>query len=161
VLSLFALRQKNSAAHALFPSADQARRIAANITKLEIKGELVEPKGEQSQSMPLGTNVIAARAAVTPESLLDEFEQARAQAMANGRESAAVSATKEKSILTGHRIERAEIGAPGEFENLTDNEVERLLVEHLADLGWALVPAISDRSIALNGASRTLKDRDQ
>jgi hypothetical protein len=39
----------------------------------------------------------------------------RALAMESKRASAAVIATKEKSILSGHRIERAEVGAPGEF----------------------------------------------
>jgi hypothetical protein len=123
----------------------------------EIRGGGAEIRG----GAPVGTRAIAARANVTVESLMDEFEQARAQAMANGRESAAVSATKEKSILTGHRIERAEIGQPGEFDNLTDHEVERWLVEHLAELGWALVPAISDGSMPLNGGHTTLpKDHD-
>jgi hypothetical protein len=55
--------------------------------------------------------------------------------------------------LTSHgkRAERAEIGGPGEFDHLTDDELERALVERLARLGFALVPAISDGSIAPNG----------
>jgi hypothetical protein len=32
-------------------------------------------------------------------------------------------------VLTGQRIERRDIGAPGEFESLTDEELERALVE--------------------------------
>jgi hypothetical protein len=66
---------------------------------------------------------------------MDEFEQARVQAMKNGREGAAVNATKEKSILSGHRVERAEIGSPGEFDHLSDDELERVLIEHLSELG--------------------------
>ena len=30
-------------------------------------------------------------------------------------------------VLTGHRIERKEIGAPGEFDNITDDELKRAI----------------------------------
>jgi len=66
---------------------------------------------------------------------MDEFEQARVQAMKNGREGAAVNATKEKSILSGHRIERSEVGGPGELDALPDDELERALLERLSALG--------------------------
>jgi hypothetical protein len=36
----------------------------------------------------------------------------------NRRLSAAVAAIKEKGVLSGQRIERREIGAPGEFDAL-------------------------------------------
>jgi len=65
---------------------------------------------------------------------MDELEQARAQAMENGHESAAVSATKEKSILAGHRVERAQIGGPGEFDHLSDQELLADLRERWARL---------------------------
>jgi hypothetical protein len=42
---------------------------------------------------------------------------------------------KEKGIFSGKRIERAEIGAPGEFETMTDDELERALMERMARLG--------------------------
>jgi hypothetical protein len=45
--------------------------------------------------------------------------------MANGQISAAVSAIKEKGVLIGKRIERQELGRPGEFETMTDDELER------------------------------------
>ena len=63
----------------------------------------------------LGTCVIAARANVTAESLMDQAETILAKAMQSGQLSAAVSALKEKGVLSGKRIERSEIGAPGEF----------------------------------------------
>jgi hypothetical protein len=28
--------------------------------------------------------------------------------------------------VTGHRVERREVGAPSEFENMTDDELERV-----------------------------------
>jgi hypothetical protein len=37
-------------------------------------------------------------------------------------------------VLSGQRIERREIGAPGEFDALTDDELERALVERFSAL---------------------------
>jgi hypothetical protein len=51
------------------------------------------------------------------------------------------------------RLERTEIGGPGEFDLLSDAELERLLVERLVELGFAPVLAISKGSIALNGVT--------
>jgi phage terminase small subunit len=59
----------------------------------------------------------------------------RVRALENGQLSAAVTAIKEKGILSGKRIERAEIGTPGEFETMTDDELERALMERLERLG--------------------------
>jgi hypothetical protein len=130
----------------------------------EVKARLEEIRGDmaaEKTGFPLGTNAIAARAKVTADSLIDEAEAVRAGAMNSHQYNAANGAIKTKSVLSGVWIERAEIGQPGEFDNLTDNEVERLLVEHLAELGWALVPAINDGSNLLNGALTTLpKDHD-
>jgi phage terminase small subunit len=60
-------------------------------------------------------NAGADRAAVTVESLIAEAEEARAAAMADGQYAAAVSAIREKGVLSGKRIERLERGEPGEF----------------------------------------------
>jgi len=49
--------------------------------------------------------------------------------------SAGVSAVKEISILTGHRVEKSDIGGPGEFEALSDEELERELVKEVQALG--------------------------
>jgi hypothetical protein len=59
----------------------------------------------------------------------------RLAAMANGQLSAAVSAVKVRSVLSGKWIERAEVGAPGEYETMTDEELERALIERMARLG--------------------------
>jgi hypothetical protein len=64
--------------------------------------------------------------------------------MKSNQLSAAVGANKEISILAGVRIERAEIGAPGEFEAIQDDELERLLVQHLGELGFSLSPIVED-----------------
>ena len=67
--------------------------------------------------------------------LINEADEARLAAMASGQNSAAVAAVKVKSVLSGKWIERAEIGAPGEFETMTDDELERMLIERIAELG--------------------------
>ena len=43
--------------------------------------------------------------------------------MGDGQISAAVSAIKEKGVLTGKRIERQEVGGRGEFETMTGHEL--------------------------------------
>jgi hypothetical protein len=64
-----------------------------------------------------------------------EAEEARVGAMKSHQFSAAVTAVKEKSILSGHRIERREVGPPDSFDHLTDDELERALVEKIQALG--------------------------
>jgi hypothetical protein len=46
------------------------------------------------------------------------------RALENGQLSAAVAAIKEKGVLSGKRIERAEVGAPGEFDASAILQVE-------------------------------------
>jgi hypothetical protein len=38
-------------------------------------------------------------------------------------------------VLSGQRVERREIGAPGEFDALSDDELERALIERFRALG--------------------------
>jgi hypothetical protein len=90
----------------------------------EVLERLKEIKGKQ-----------AAKAAVTAESLIQEAEEARLAAMASGQNNAACSAIKVKSVLSGKWVERAEIGPPGEFETMTDDELERALMERMQKLG--------------------------
>ena len=82
---------------------------------------------------------LAARTAVTAETLINEAEEARVGAMENKQFSAAASLVKVKSVLSGQWVERKEIGSPGEFDHLTDDELERALVERLAQLGFRLI----------------------
>ena len=77
----------------------------------------------------------AKMAAITVETLLREADEIRQRAMESKQFSAASAAIKEKGILSGQRIERREIGAPGEFESLTDDELERAVVERFNALG--------------------------
>ena len=62
-------------------------------------------------------------------------------------------------MLSDKRIERSEIGGPGEFDHLDDDELERAIAERLARLGFAPALAISDGSSALNGADTDIAER--
>jgi hypothetical protein len=57
-----------------------------------------------------------------------------------------------RRILTGKWIERAEIGAPGEYEALSDDELERALVARIAELGLADAVALADFSLSETNA---------
>ena len=54
--------------------------------------------------------------------------------MESGQLSAAVAAIREMGVLSGQRIECREIGAPGEFEALADDKLERALVDRFTRL---------------------------
>jgi hypothetical protein len=55
---------------------------------------------------------------ITKEKLVGWQNEVRERGMESGRLSAAGTAIKEISILTGHRVERSEVGAPGEYDAL-------------------------------------------
>jgi hypothetical protein len=99
----------------------------------EVLARLEEIRGEQT-GFPFGTSAIAARANVTAETLMDQAEAILTRAMESGQLSAAVSALKEKGVLSGKRVERSEVGAPGEFEAMTDDELLAALRERFARL---------------------------
>jgi phage terminase small subunit len=81
------------------------------------------------------TGKTAEKSGVTAESLMKEAEEARVAAMASGQHSAAVSAIREKGVLSGHRIERREVGPPDSFETMTDEELEHALIERIKAIG--------------------------
>jgi hypothetical protein len=77
----------------------------------------------------------AKAAAVTAESLIEQAEEVRKRAMEGHQFSAAISAIREMGVLSGMRIERKEVGPPGAFDDLSDEQLERALRERLARLG--------------------------
>jgi hypothetical protein len=70
--------------------------------------------------------------AITREKLIAWQNEVREHGMDSGQLSAAGTAIKEIAILTGHRIERSEVGLPGEFDQLDDNALETLVKERFA-----------------------------
>jgi hypothetical protein len=55
--------------------------------------------------------------------------------MASGQYAAAVSAVREKGVFSGVRLERSEEGKPGQFEQMTADELRQFLQGELAALG--------------------------
>jgi phage terminase small subunit len=80
---------------------------------------------------------------VTVESLIEQAQQVRASAMESKQLSAAVAAIKEVGVLSGVRVERKEVGAPGEFETMSDAELLAALRERMAKLESELDPSDS------------------
>ena len=77
---------------------------------------------------------------ITLERLIEWHDEIRNLGKQSGQLSPAETAIKEISVLTGHRIERSEVGAPGEFEAMEDGELERALLDRFARLGLAALP---------------------
>jgi hypothetical protein len=101
----------------------------------QVQARLKEIKGE-----------MAAKAVVTAKSLMDEAEQVRVRAMKSGQLNAAVAAIKEKGVLSGKRVERGEVGGPGAFDHLSDDELRAEIERECRELGYISLTAVS-RSI--------------
>jgi phage terminase small subunit len=81
-------------------------------------------------------SAVTARTVVTAETLISDSEKVLQRAMKVDQLSAANTAIKGKAVLSGHWIERQEIGAPGEYESMNDEELERQLVIRLEAFGF-------------------------
>ena len=71
----------------------------------------------------------AKRHEISEDSLLEELEQARLAALENQQASAAVAATMGKAKLCGMLVERKETGKPGDFDNMSIEELRAFLME--------------------------------
>jgi hypothetical protein len=100
----------------------------------EMRGGVEKIRGEQTD-LPVGTRAIAARAKVTAESLVEMARRTYNHAMESKQFGAANGSIREMGVLSGVRIERAEIGTPGEFDHLSDDELLAALRERLNELG--------------------------
>jgi hypothetical protein len=78
----------------------------------------------------------AVRAEVTVASLVQELDEARTTALRLGQASAAVAATMGKAKVTGQIIDRAEVGKPGEFDSMTENELLEFILSNIKQLGF-------------------------
>ena len=103
-------------------------KIAQRLT--ELRQALAEAEHE--------SNKYAAEAlGVTKESLIAKYESIAGDARADGQHSAAVSAYKRVSILSGHRVERQEIGNPNDFaaiEAMSRAELVMFITDGFDDL---------------------------
>src|SRR5262249_31563642 len=73
----------------------------------------------------------AKRNEVTEDSLIEELEQARQSALGNNQASAAVAATMGKAKVCGLLVERKEAGKPGDFDNMTVEELKAFIQTNL------------------------------
>jgi hypothetical protein len=131
------------------PGPGRTGRGRADLSLITVRSEAPRPRGDQGigNASTLAQHpevqarlkeikgAVAARTIVTTETLINEAEEARVAAMRSGQNSAACTAVKVKSVLSGKWIERAEVGAPGEYEALSDEELERQIMERVARLG--------------------------
>jgi hypothetical protein len=69
---------------------------------------------------------------VTINSLVNELEDARQLAVERGQASAAVAASMGKAKVTGQVIDKTEVGRPGEFDGMTDEDLQTRIVEALS-----------------------------
>ena len=80
----------------------------------------------------------AAKTVVTAESLIERAEKVYQGSYEAKQYNAANGAIREMGVLTSHRIERSEVGAPGAFDDLNDDALERVMEEKLGALGYAI-----------------------
>jgi hypothetical protein len=59
---------------------------------------------------------------------------------------------KEMGVLSGQRVERKEVGPPGAFDELSDDQLERALRERISALG--LTPDAGDTRTDLMSVDR-------
>lgn len=71
---------------------------------------------------------------ITVASLVARADELRELAIKHEQISAGVAAVKEIGILTGLRIDRREIGAPGEFDRMNDEELAHWIASESAKL---------------------------
>lgn len=77
----------------------------------------------------------AVRAVVTTESLIAEADEIKAKALESAQYGAANAALTLKAKLAGKLIDRAEVGKPGDFDRMSDDELERFIAGEVVDLG--------------------------
>jgi Fe2+ transport system protein FeoA len=72
---------------------------------------------------------------ITAESLIQNSQTLYDRALESNQLGAGVSALKEMGVLSGVRVERKEVGPPGAFDDLSDEQLERALRDRLSTLG--------------------------
>ena len=87
----------------------------------------------------------AVRAEVSVGSLLAELEAARLLALKVGQASAAAQCTMGKAKITGHIVDRREVGDVGAFDALTDDELVAHAVKKARELGIAGPRLLEDK----------------
>lgn len=117
------------------PDDGNASRLA---DRPEVKARIQELTGKAAE-----------RAEVTIASLLAELDEARDLAKEVKQPAALVAATREKAVLSGNRVEKKEVGAPGEFDDI--GKLRDSIARDLKKLGIENIPAALVGASAGNG----------
>jgi len=96
-----------------YPADQAASRLAKSV---KVKARIQEI-----------ATMAAKRHEITQDTLLEELEQARQSALTNNQASAAVAASMGKAKLCGMLVERKETGKPGDFDNMTVEELRAFI----------------------------------
>jgi phage terminase small subunit len=97
---------------------------------------------------------VAAKQAITVETLVEELNEARIVALSSPRgASAAVSATLGKAKLLGLIIDRSEVGKPGEFDEMNAGQLRDFIAAEAETLG---VSNTAPKASGRNGKARSL-----
>ena len=79
----------------------------------------------------------ALRAEVTVASVLNELEEARQLAMSISQPAAATAAAMGKAKVKGLIVERKEVGAPGDFDRMSDDELRNWIARETSALSYS------------------------
>lgn len=88
----------------------------------------------------------ADRAEITLSSLLEDAERIQRGAETSEQWSAANSALQTKAKLAGKWIDRSEVGQPGEFDRMADDELFAAIRKDAAELGLAAPKKLNGRN---------------
>jgi phage terminase small subunit len=116
-------------------------------------GELVAVR--QARANRAGDRAIEGLA-ISLESLLAELEEARVLAMKLKQIGPAVSAIREKGVLSGLRVERSEQKQISDYDGMSLEELRRELLAQVAELGLPLLHGgvIEGEAVEANGEDR-------
>ena len=101
----------------------------------------------------------AVRAEVSVASLLGELEEARQLALQLGQASAAAQCSMGKAKITGHIIDRREVGDVGAFDSWTDEQLVEEAVRLALSLGIADPRLVADNNELLCAPSKRIVSR--
>lgn len=104
-----------------------------------------------AQLLIQGFTAVDARANITVESLVEMQRKFVDRAYSSNQCAAGNGAVKNLAILSGKWVERTEVGGPGEFDHLSDDELKREVVELFVERSFG---SSTDRSRWMAGRSR-------
>ena len=114
----------------------EARRpvVARECSPVDFGASRLAKHAKVKQRISELRRAMATRSEVTEDSLIDELEEARQLAADSKQGAAMVAATMGKARLTGLLVDRKEIGQPGDFANMTADELRAFIKANLPSL---------------------------